>query len=113
MEKIYKHLVIGGGIIGASLANKLAETASIAGEKTSVCLLEQHGIASGMTSKSAGIIIKDHKTDIATELASRTLRDLNKFSKSNEVLLKTVPATSQGYSSGPTNLYNISDQSFG
>ena len=79
MENVCKHLVIGGGIIGASLASKLAAATSKSNDKSSVCLLEQNSIASGTTSKSAGIIIKNHKTDIASELAIRTLNDLNSF----------------------------------
>ena len=85
MENVYKHVVIGGGIIGASLANKLALSSSVSETKSSVCLLEQNNIASGTTSKSAGVIIKNHKTGLATQLAARTLDDINLFSESKKL----------------------------
>ena len=74
-----KHLVIGGGILGSSLAYKLAESMVLSEGKSSVCLLERDTIASGTTSKSAGIIIKNHKTNIGNRLASKTLHDIHSF----------------------------------
>ena len=67
--KHYKHVIIGGGVLGASLAQKLSSLGS-------VCLIEKNTIGSGTTSKSAGIIIENHKTDIGTKLAEQTLLDL-------------------------------------
>ena len=58
----YKNVIIGGGVLGASLAQKVARTGS-------VCVLERNSIGSGMTSKSAGIIIQHHKTTTGSNLA--------------------------------------------
>ena len=51
----------------------------------SVCLLERDSIASGTTSKSAGIIIRNHKTEISSMLAARTLDDISTLSQSKKL----------------------------
>ena len=79
MVNACKHLVIGGGILGSSLAYKLAESMVLSEGQSSVFLLEKDTVASGTTSKSAGIIIKSHKTNIGTRLASKTLQDIHHF----------------------------------
>ena len=79
MAKVYKHLVIGGGILGASLASKLASSNISPQGQQSVCLIEGGTIASGTTSKSAGIIITKHKTQLGNLLATRTLDDVKNF----------------------------------
>ena len=79
MVNACKHLVIGGGILGSSLAYKLAESMVLSEGQSSVYLLEKNTVASGTTSKSAGIIIKNHKTNMGSRLASKTLHDIHHF----------------------------------
>merc|ERR1711953_833714 len=47
--------------------------------QSSVYLLEKDTVASGTTSKSAGLVIKNHKTNMGSRLASKTLHDIHHF----------------------------------
>jgi glycine/D-amino acid oxidase-like deaminating enzyme len=70
--KKFTDVIIGGGILGTSLAYRLSK-------KNPICLIEKNTIGSGTTANSAGIIITNHKNNIANKMAEITYNDINSF----------------------------------
>jgi len=82
--KHFGHVIVGGGVTGASIAYHLAKglTASNAptrlgaGTRNSICILERATLGSGQTSRSAGIVLHQHKNPAGVELARQTSEDI-------------------------------------
>lgn len=95
-------VIIGGGIIGASVAYQLALAQAA---KVDVLLLEQHTPASGTTGKSVAVLEFQHATRLAITLRQRSLaiyqrlfRDPDsgvRLQRLGGILLATTPRAAQ------------------
>ncbi len=67
-------VIVGGGIIGTSIAFHLAKLGC-----TDVLLLERSHLAAGSTGKSVGIVETTYATDVNVALAKRGYEELSRF----------------------------------
>ena len=77
----FRHVIVGGGVTGASIAYHLAKGLVAAPQtqntdESSICVLDRATIGSGQTSRSAGIVLHEHKIPIAIALANQTSDDI-------------------------------------
>jgi len=74
MEERADIVIVGGGVIGTSVAFHLAELGV-----TDVVLLERSHVASGSTGRSVGIVETSFATDVNVALATRGFEELRRF----------------------------------
>ena len=80
----FRHVIVGGGVTGASIAYHLAKGLVAAPQiqntehGNSICVLDRATVGSGQTSRSAGIVLHEHKNSIGVELAKQTGDDIFK-----------------------------------
>ena len=84
VPKHFRHVIVGGGVTGASIAYHLAKGLVAAPQSLNaepngdnfICVLDRATTGSGQTSRSAGIVLHQHKTPVGTALAKQTATDV-------------------------------------
>lgn len=79
--KVYNYLVVGGGLLGSSVAYHISRLAKRSGISLSVCLLERGSrldyATCGNTQFSSGLITSSHSTTLGNALVEQTFKDLD------------------------------------
>ena len=74
MTRSFDHVVIGGGVMGASILFQLAKRGG-----GSALLLEQSTLGFGSTGRSSGVIRMHYSTEVHTRLSWESLNHLAKL----------------------------------
>jgi glycine/D-amino acid oxidase-like deaminating enzyme len=73
---MFKHVIIGGGVTGASIAYHLSKITS-----GRIALIEKNTFGSGQTALSAGLILHHHSTHLGKKMAEQTFLDIHYLKK--------------------------------
>jgi sarcosine oxidase subunit beta len=74
MSRTSDIVIIGGGVMGASIAYHLARHGGV-----SVTLLERHGLSNGTTGRSGAIVRQHYSNDFTIRMASESLHIFERF----------------------------------
>ena len=77
---MFKHVIIGGGVTGASIAYHLSKIT-----KGKIAIIEKNTFGSGQTGRAAGLVLHNHHSYLGRKLAAYTSYDINQLKKKHNI----------------------------